>query len=68
MTILGLITGALVGVCAAPSLVSLLAGFGVDQVSFLPAAPIVLCSALLGAYAARRPGAMFLRVARLLFL
>ena len=53
-TIAGLLMGALVGLFVSPDLQRDLKPFGVDQVSFRPAAPIILCCAIAGAVLARR--------------
>jgi hypothetical protein len=62
MTLVRFVIGGLVGVCVAPGLLSHLKGFGVDRLSFTPAAPVILCCALVGAFALRKPGPLLIRI------
>jgi cation transporter-like permease len=50
----GFIVGGIVGVFVAPQVQSDFALVGVDQISFLPAAPVVLACAIAGALLAHR--------------
>lgn len=59
--VLGFVVGVLVGVCLTPGLLRQL----VDQRSFLPAAPVILCCGRIGAFLSCKPNAALTRVVTL---
>lgn len=56
LLVVGFLLGGIVGVFVAPDWQGYLEPFGVDQLSFRPAIPIILCCAIAGAYLAWSQG------------
>lgn len=56
LVVVGFVIGAIVGVFVAPDWQSYLSVFGVDQLSFRPAIPIILACAICGAFLFRSRG------------